>query len=139
MRGIVYAVAAIAAVGIMYAIATMPQQSAETASPTDAAAARAAGSVATSDAVAATTPVNATGGSVTLAVPEMHCEVMCYPKVKQALEDTEGVEMVELAPQKEEGMIDNRQVIVKYKPGFDVNTAIERLTKEGYKNSELVQ
>lgn len=140
MRGIVYAIAAIAAVGIMIAIATMPgDQTDETVNAPATSETVEHAAVETPEATAETTLAKSDGGKVTLAVPEMHCEVMCYPKVKKALEDTDGVETVELGPQKEAGMIDNRQVIVTYKPGFDVDAAIERLTKEGYEDSEVVQ
>ena len=47
-------------------------------------------------------------GTLTLSVPKMHCPFACYPAIKKALEETDTVESVELAEQKEEGVIDNR-------------------------------
>ena len=86
----------------------------------------------------ASTAVMDDEGTLTLAVPEMHCAVSCYPRVKELLENTEAVETVELATQKEEGMIDNRQVIVHYKPGFNVGQALTALEKEGFAKSDVV-
>lgn len=133
MRGFVYALAAIAAVGIMIAIATMPSDSSreEAAAP----AAEAPSAVETP----AAKMVSADSEKLTLAVPEMHCEFACYPKVKETLEGTEGVELVELAPQKEAGAIDNRQVILTYKPGFDVNAAIAKLDEAGFGDSAVAE
>ena len=62
-----------------------------------------------------------------------------FPRVKETIESVEGVQAVELAEQKEEGVIDNRQVIVKYDTGFDVNAALTLLAKEGFDDSEMVQ
>jgi len=132
MRGPAYAVAVIAAAGIMIAIANMPadQSSETTSSPVPSE---------TQEIVATSSTVETEAGTLTLAVPEMHCEFMCFPRVKETLESADGVELVKLGPQKEEGAIDNRQVIVKYKPGFDITDAIARLTKEGFTDSDLVQ
>lgn len=142
MRGSAYVVALIAAVGIMIAIARMPEkqsEGAEQSSETTSVpvATETAEVLATSSTTEEEGEVEA--GTVTLAVPEMHCEFMCFPRVKETLESAEGVELVELGPQKEEGAIDNRQVVVKYKPGFDVADAIARLVKEGFTDSDLVQ
>jgi len=146
MRGSVYVVAVLAAIGIMIAIATMPaEQSSELASAPVASETVASETVAseTAEVLATSSTVEGKGeaeaGTLTLAIPEMHCEFMCFPRVKATLEGADGVELVELGPQKEEGAIDNRQVIVKYKPGFDVTDAIARLVKEGFTDSDLVQ
>ncbi len=135
MRGLVYTIAAIAGLGIMIVIATRPSD--QPSEPTSSAASVETITTESSDVIAKTTSVPT--DSVTIAVPEMHCEFACFPRVKETLESAEGVETVELGPQKEEGAIDNRQVIVKFKPGFDVNDALARLTKEGFKNSDVVQ
>ena len=127
MRGLAYVIAAFAALGIMYVIATFPPQSEPSANETSAIT------------VAATPDVMTEAGKMTLAVPEMHCEVACFPKVKETLEGAQGVEEVTLAAQKEEGVLDNRQVIVKYEPGFDVHAAIDSLAAAGYEDSNVVQ
>ncbi|GAA4459303.1 heavy-metal-associated domain-containing protein [Novipirellula rosea] len=127
MRGIAYAIAALAAVIIMVAVAKMPPQSEQ-----------AANEVASAATETVSTAVMADEGTLTLAVPEMHCSVSCYPRVKELLENTEAVDTVELAAQKEEGIIDNRQVIVHYKPGFDVGQALTALEKEGFAKSDVV-
>ena len=69
----------------------------------------------------------------------MHCEFACFPKVKETLESAGGVDEVTLAAQQEEGVLDNRQVIVKYQPGFNVREAIATLEAAGYTESEIVQ
>ena len=127
MRGIAYVVAVIAAVGIMIGIATSPQQSSdELTAP--------AGTV-----VSVTPEVMSEAGTLTLSVPSMHCEFACFPRVKDAIESANGVQEVVLAEQKEEGTIDNRQVVVKYDAGFDVNAALAVLSKEGFDDSDVVQ
>ncbi len=137
MRGAAYVVAAIAAVGIMIAIATKPDDQATQTTSDEVVY---DGFVADDSEVLATSTTETVGTQkLTLAVPEMHCEFACFPKIKETLESTDLVELVELGPQKEEGAIDNRQVIVTYKPGFDVDAAIELLDKEGFDDSELVQ
>ena len=78
-------------------------------------------------------------GVVTIAVPSMHCEFACFPRVKEALEKAGSIQEVNLAEQKEEGVLDNRQVIVKYEPGFDPQGAIASLETAGYKDSNVVQ
>jgi copper chaperone CopZ len=125
MRGLAYAIAAIAAVGIVIGIATQPH--APPAGDAPAATAVASPSVMTE------------AGQVVLSVPEMHCQFACFPRVKQTIESAQGVQSVELAAQKEEGVIDNRQVIVKYDAGFDVHGALDLLAKEGFADADVVQ
>jgi copper chaperone CopZ len=125
MRGIAYVVAAIAALGVMFVIATVPDPQTKSASQ-QSSTSRVAAEVMTE------------AGTLTLSVPEMHCQFACFPKVKETLEESEGVEDVSLAAQKEEGVLDNRQVIVKYQPGFDARAAITSLEAAGYKNSDIV-
>ena len=125
MRGIAYVIAAIAAVGIVIGIASIPKETAETN---------------VQQATATSSPnVMAEAGVMTFDVPSMHCEFACYPRVKEAIENASGVQSVELAEQKEEGVIDNRQVVVKYDAGFDVNDALALLAKEGFGDSDIVQ
>jgi copper chaperone CopZ len=90
-------------------------------------------------AVAATPEVMSEAGTLTLSVPSMHCEFACFPRVKEAIESADGVQEVQLAAQKEEGSIDNRQVVVKYDAGFDVGSALALLSKEGFADSDVVQ
>lgn len=133
MRGLAYVIAAIAAVGIMIGIASIPQENTP-----DGPAARQP--VAAEPAAANTlSGVMAEAGSLTLNVPSMHCEFACYPRVKEAIEKVDGVQGVELAAQKEEGVIDNRQVIVQFDAGFDINSALALLAKEGFDDSDVVQ
>ncbi len=122
MRGAAYVVAAIAAVGIMLVIANGPSEEASTDAP----------------ATTASAPVE-TLETLTLSVPEMHCQFACFPKVKETLEQVATVEGVELAAQKEEGVLDNKQVIVKYKEGFDLDEALGLLADAGYGETKLVQ
>jgi len=136
MRGFVYAIAALAAVGIMIAIATLPGDQ-----PGDESTAAASAETTTAGAKSPASPevvaASAEGEALTLDVPKMHCEFACFPKVKETLENTEGVEVVELAPQKEAGAIDNRQVIVTYKESFDVDNALAKLEEAGFPESAV--
>lgn len=129
MRGIAYVVAVVAALGIMFVIATSPDQRSESSEGLEFDATSAV----------ATPELMVEAGSLTLSVPEMHCEFACFPKVKETLESAGGVDEVTLAAQKEEGVLDNRQVIVKYQPGFNVREAIATLEAAGYTESEIVQ
>ena len=127
MRAVAYVIAAVAALGIMFVIATAPGPQSGSGS-----------SDSTAETVAAQPQLMTEAGTLTLSVPEMHCEFACFPKVKETLEGSEAVEEVNLAAQKEEGVLDNRQVIVKYQPGFDLNGAIASLEAAGYKDTKLV-
>lgn len=122
MRGAAYVVAAIAAVGIMLVIAKGPSEESSTNAPTST----------------VSTPAENLE-TLTLSVPEMHCQFACFPKVKETLEQVATVDAVELAEQKEEGVLDNKQVIVKYKSGFDLDEALGLLADAGYGETELVQ
>jgi mercuric ion binding protein len=124
MRAVVYAVAVIAAAGIMYGIAVMPNN--ETAPTVETVAAE-------------PSEVMTEPGSLTLSVPSMHCAIACYPRVKETLEGIKGVSEVVLDKQKEEGVIDNRQVIVAYDAGFDLAAALASLSKEGFDDADVVQ
>ncbi|MDB4676592.1 heavy-metal-associated domain-containing protein [bacterium] len=122
MRGIAYVVAAVAAVGIMLVIAKGPSTEPVVDIPTTTASAD-----------------ESNLETLTLNVPEMHCEFACFPKVKEALEKAAAVNEVQLAEQKEEGILDNRQVIVKCNAGFDIDEALALLAEAGYGETELVQ
>ncbi len=122
MRGPAYVAAVIAAVGIMLVIAREPADQTDQDLP-----------------IAAETTSAASLESLTLSVPEMHCQYACFPKVKNTLEQVDAVAEVQLAKQKDDSVLDNRQVIVKYKEGFDVDEAIGLLAEAGYTDSVLVQ
>ena len=78
-------------------------------------------------------------GTLTLSVPSMHCEFACYPRVKESIESVTGVTEVALDEQKEEGVLDNRQVVVNYDAGFDLTTALANLSSEGFEDADVVQ
>ena len=122
MRGPAYVAAVIAAVGIMLVIAREPADQTDQDLP-----------------IAAETTSAASLETLTLSVPEMHCQYACFPKVKNTLEQVDAVAEVQLAKQKDDSVLDNRQVIVKYKEGFDVDLAIGLLAEAGYTDSVLVQ
>lgn len=125
MRGIAYGVAAIAAVGIMIAIASMPQDDTD--------------SVAPASAVSVSPKTMQEAGTLTLAVPEMMCQYSCFPNVKKTLEKDGAVTEVVLGPQESEEALDNRQVIVQYNAGFDLAGALDRLNEQGFTDSMMVQ
>ena len=122
MRGPTYVAAVIGAVGIMLVIAREPADQTDQDLP-----------------IAAETTSTASLETLTLSVPEMHCQYACFPKVKNTLEQVDAVAEVQLAKQKDDSVLDNRQVIVKYKEGFDVDEAIGLLAEAGYSDSALVQ
>ena len=142
MRSVAYAAAILAAAGIMYFIATGPTKpSGDAAAASQDPAPVVTESIAIeSEAADSTTgDVDIKTASLTMNVPEMHCPFACYPSVKENLEKQDDVISVELAPQKEEGVIDNRQVIVTYKEGFDPKKAIAVLDSVGFAGSSVAK
>lgn len=129
MRLVVYAVAVLAAAGIVYYMGNTNE--ADVASNTQ---------------VAAPAPVetivdDTTDSSVemvSLKVPTMHCPFACYPSVKKTLEGATGVQSVDLAAQKEEGTIDNPVVIIKAGSQFDIDQAVAALAASGFAGAEVV-
>lgn len=77
------------------------------------------------------------GDTATLAVPEMHCPFGCYPSVKETLEEIEGVELVELVPQKEEDVIDDRRVTIRFNGDVDGTAAVAALDKAGFPEAKF--
>ena len=67
------------------------------------------------------------GETVNLAIPEMHCPFGCFPKAKDALDGIDGVASVELVEQEEEGVINDRRVVVTFDGNVDSTTAIAAL------------
>ncbi|WP_339749990.1 hypothetical protein [uncultured Rubinisphaera sp.] len=86
-----------------------------------------------------TTPVKyESGQTLTVNVPDMHCPFACYPKVKQTIADQPGVESVELVEQEDENAINDPRIIVKLNGEFDSTSAIDALSKVGFKESQVV-
>lgn len=131
MRFAVYLVAILAVAGLVYVIGQ----------PTADEASQAATPVAgeTSESAVAASDVAGTEKLVTLSVPEMHCPFACYPSVKETLEEQPGVLEVDLAEQKQEGVLDKREVNLKVAGNFDVDSAISSLSQAGFEKSSVVQ
>ena len=131
MKSIVYAVASMAALGIMIAliITPNPASSEPSVAPTAAPV----------TAISASPAVLIEAGTLTLEVPGMHCEVACYPRVKETLENTSGVSEVTLAEQPDPAALTVKQVIVKYDAGFDVDGALAGLKGEGFADVTRIQ
>lgn len=131
MKSIVYAVAGIAAMGIMIALIAVPNGT--PATPTAPASAAAA------TAVSASPAVLSEAGMLTLEVPSMHCQFACYPRVKESLEASTGVSEVTLAEQPDPNTLTVKKVIVKYNAGFDVDQALDLLKQEGFADATRIQ
>ena len=132
MRSLAYGAAILAAAGIMYLITMTPAD--PVAEPTDQE------SVAASETTPSIDPsVEVETASLTMNVPEMHCPFACYPSVKKNLEKRSDVMSVELAPQKEDGIIDNPQVIVTCTKEFDAEQAIAMLEAAGFAGSSVIE
>ena len=125
MRGFAYVIAVLAAIGIMIGIVSYPNQN----EPTNRRPAT----------IPASAALMTESGTLTIAVPTMQCEMACFPRVKTTLEGNDGVQSVELATQKEEGVLDNRQVVVNYDNGFNLNAALSSLVAEGFTNPAVVE
>lgn len=131
MKSIVYAIAGIAAVGIMIALIVAP--SGTPASPAAPATAAPATTVSASPAVLSE------AGTLTLEVPSMHCQFACYPRVKESLEARTGVSEVTLAEQPDPNTLTVKKVIVKYDAGFDIDQALASLKQEGFADATRIQ
>lgn len=131
MRFVVYLVAVIAAAGIAYVYSGVGVEENTEVAAAPSASDQQSGNSESTDASAAQL--------ISLKVPGMHCPVACYPAVKKTLEGQSGVELVELAPQKEEGIIDNPVVLIKTSEGFDLDAAIQTLAQTGFEDSSVVQ
>ena len=123
MQKLLYAATALVALGLGYAIVNY-----ETPGSVD-------GTV--GDTTVATA-VSTEAGSMTLEVPNMHCEFSCYPKVKGVLEQSDAVRSVDLASQPEDGPF-NPQVVVNYDAGFDLAAVRADLQAAGYADTSVVQ
>jgi copper chaperone CopZ len=77
------------------------------------------------------------GEDVTLHVPNMHCAVSCWPKVKKTLEEQDGVAEVILAEQAEEVNIDDPRVTLKLDGEFDSAKAIDALASAGFEDTAV--
>jgi len=124
MRAVVYSVAVLIAAGAMYVVATTSNDKADPDVQT---------------VVAEPHDVMTEPGTLTLSVPSMHCEFACFPRVKESIESVAGVTEVALDEQKEEGVLDNRQVVVSYDAGFDLTSALANLSSEGFEDADIVQ
>lgn len=94
------------------------------------------------EAVGTTTPViykSTETPQLTLDVPEMHCPHGCYPAVKETLEGLKGVQSVELVPQKDPDVLDDRRVVVKLNGDFNATQATEALAEAGFNDSKVEQ
>jgi copper chaperone CopZ len=128
MKTIVYAIAGIAALGIMIVLIASPSNT--TATPASATPAAT---------VSATPEVLNEAGTLTLEVPSMHCQFACYPHVKETLEKTAGVSEVALAEQPDPNALTVKKVIVTYDAGFDLSAALSSLKQEGFDDATRVQ
>ena len=150
MRSVIYAVAAIAAAGLAYLFSTSPMgdatsgtratRSQTTRSQTTIT--QTTGSQVAGSRVAVTTAssqVMQEAGTLTLRVENMHCPFACYPSVKSTLESQGNVVSVELDKQREEGAIDNPQVLIKYDSGFDLTAAMDALSKKGFAKHSVIE
>lgn len=138
MRFVSYIVAVLVAAGLIYYISQAPDSApvaqGDSAAPADPTSL----DVAYPDIDAGDLQVADTQ-LVTLRVPEMHCPFACYPAVKKALEAEPGVVGVDLAEQKQEGVIDNPEVKIQVSDDFDAQAAIDALAKAGFDKSTTVQ
>lgn len=76
---------------------------------------------------------------VGVRIDTMMCVEGCFNSVKELLEKRQGIEEVRLAPQQEEGSIDNSMVYIKHRGELD-RTEMERLILgAGFEKVEFVE
>lgn len=141
MRFVVYLVAVLAAAGIVYYVSGNAENQVADSSDVAAEAAASESDAATTESSepAEKPAVEGDVHMISLKVPSMHCPFACYPSVKKTLESETGVAAVDLAEQKEEGVIDNPVVIIKAGENFDLDKAIASLTATGFDGASVVQ
>ncbi len=129
MRSPIYFVAALAAAGIAFFLASGPTPKVERP-------------VVATPSPAAVTPVASQvlvdSGTLVLRVEDMHCEFACFPKVRETLQGFDNVVSVELDEQAEVGTLDNPQILITYDPGFDLGAARSALAAKGFAKSTIV-
>jgi periplasmic mercuric ion binding protein len=133
MRFVVYIVAVLAAAGIVYFVSGSSEK--------QVAVSESAAEAGTEEEKVEQTASPVVEGEVeliSLKVPSMHCPC-CYPSIKKTLEAEAGVAGVELAEQKEEGVIDNPVVLIKAGTNFDLEKAIATLEGTGFDGASVVE
>lgn len=129
MKTIAYAIAGIAALGIMIVLIAAPSSTSSSSSTEKAPA----------TSVSAEHAVLDEAGTLTLEIPSMHCQFACYPRVKETLEHAGGVSEVALAEQPDPDTLTLKQVRVSYKPGFDFDAAMASLEQEGFGDATRIE
>jgi copper chaperone CopZ len=77
--------------------------------------------------------------TVRIRVNTMSCVEGCFNGIRSVIEKRDGIESVKLAPQKEEGLIDNSQIYVTYRGELD-RQEIERLVVgAGFDGIEFIE
>jgi copper chaperone CopZ len=88
---------------------------------------------------AVASPDESTAKEVAVRIDTMMCVAGCFNSVKELLEKRPGIEEVRLAPQKEEGTIDNSMIYIKHRGELDA-AEIERLILgAGFDKMEFVK
>lgn len=80
----------------------------------------------------------ASGETLTVNVPEMHCPFYCYPTVKETLTELGGIETIDLVDQKEKDKIDDPRIIIKLSENFDWTNATKALEEAGFAGATVV-
>jgi periplasmic mercuric ion binding protein len=77
--------------------------------------------------------------TVAIRVNTMSCVEGCFNGIRSVIEKRDGIESVKLAPQKEEGLIDNSMIYVSYRGELD-RKEIERLViGAGFDGIEFIE
>ena len=76
---------------------------------------------------------------VAVRIDTMMCVEGCFNSVKELLEKRPGIEEVRLAPQKEEGTIDNSMVYIKHRDELDVAEVERLILGAGFDKIEFVK
>lgn len=77
--------------------------------------------------------------TVAIRVNTMTCVEGCFNGIRSVIEKRDGIESVKLAPQKEEGQIDNSMIYVSYRGELD-RKEIERLViGAGFDGIEFIE
>ncbi|MFO0920864.1 MAG: hypothetical protein U0905_00010 [Pirellulales bacterium] len=88
------------------------------------------------EAVRSTTAANEK--TIRVLVPDMNCQHVCWPEVRNTLARQPGVRSVKLVAQPNPDEITHKHVLLNVEEGFDSDVAFQELDRIGFQNSKII-
>jgi len=92
--------------------------------------------VKSTDVVPSSTAVNEK--TLRVFVPDMNCQHVCWPEVRNTLARQPGVRSVKLVAQPTSDEITHKHVLLTIEDGFDSDLAFQELDRIGFQNSKII-